>query len=157
MIVAKNSYAHHLLDQQLQKGSLNRNYIAVLEGKLASSSGVLEFPIGKPVIDSNKRAVTANGETAITKYQVINSTEDHTLVSVAMETGRTHQIRVHFSHIGHPLVGDTLYGRRSSAFTRQALHSYQVSFLQLDTNTPMTVTADYPEDLKTLINSLALQ
>lgn len=116
MAVAKHAYAQDLLTKQLQNGTLKRTYYAVVVGRILPPCGVLEFPISRKIGSTIKREVNPNGMPAVTNYWTLKEKNGYTLLQIQLETGRTHQIRVHFSHIGHPLVGDFLYGTESSEF-----------------------------------------
>src|SRR5699024_1685217 len=110
VVVAKHRYMHARLHSQLQKGQLKRSYEAIVQGKMTDTSGTIDEPIARKNDSIVQRIVHASGQKAITHYDVLESYELFSHVSVELVTGRTHQIRVHFSHMGHPLVGDSLYG-----------------------------------------------
>lgn len=122
ILVAKSRRMHQML-----MGAFERKYLLLTEGKM-EGSGVIDAPIEKEEGSVVKRCVRSDGKQAVTHYQVIKYTKDYSLVEARLETGRTHQIRVHFSHIGHPLVGDSLYGKAHPHFKGQALHSYYLRF-----------------------------
>lgn len=147
ILVAKNSYAHHLLDQQLQTNKICRTYIAVVEGELTEEQGVIELPIGRADHRSNKRCVRRDGEHARTHYKCLYKTAEFSVAEITLDTGRTHQIRVHFAHIGHPLIGDRLYGKASRVIQRQALHAYKLSWESPHTGTLQSVICDLPQDM----------
>ena len=126
MCIAKNSYAHARLGGDINTRELRRKYLAIAEGQL-TGGGTIDEPIAR--VDFIKRAVRPDGQRAVTHYRAVENFGNYTLVELWLETGRTHQIRVHMSHIGHPLLGDWLYGTEDKAlFPRQALHS---SYLRL--------------------------
>ncbi len=156
ILVAKNSYAHHLLDQQLKTNKISRTYIAVVEGELPEERGVIEFPIGRADERTNKRCVSENGEYARTLYQCLYRTKDFSVAEVTLDTGRTHQIRVHFSHIGHPLVGDRLYGKASRAIQRQALHAHKLSWENVQTGNSQSAVCELPQDMIQLLHACQL-
>lgn len=112
----------------MAKDLFKKEYLCIVEGKLDEKSGILDFPIGRKPGSIIERYVNTSGQPSKTIYEVVKEFQDYTLVKCILETGRTHQIRVHFSHIGHPLLGDTLYGKPSNLISRQALHSYQNFF-----------------------------
>lgn len=114
-------------------------------------SGTINVPIARKENSIIERCVDVNGDTAITHYNVLKSNLDYSLVYCLLETGRTHQIRVHLSYIGHPIVGDTLYGVESNLISRQALHSYRVSFIHPITKENVTYLAELPKDMQNLI------
>lgn len=126
MCIAKNSYAHAVLGEDLHTDRLIRRYMAIVEGRI-DSSGTVDAPIARA--DFIKRVVREDGQRAVTHYKPVEQFGNYTLIELQLETGRTHQIRVHMAHIGHPLLGDWLYGTEDKAlFPRHALHS---SYLQL--------------------------
>src|SRR5699024_7120065 len=113
LVVAKNNYAYEILVNQFKERSVNRKYIALVYGKIKSEFGIINEPIGRNIKDRKKMAVNyTNGKEAITKYKVLKKFADYTLLEVKLETGRTHQIRVHLSHIKHPVLGDIIYSPR---------------------------------------------
>lgn len=113
-------------------------------------SGTINVPIARKENSIIERCVDVNGDTAITHYNVLKNDFDYSLVYCLLETGRTHQIRVHLSYIGHPIVGDTLYGTESNLINRQALHAYRVSFIHPITKENVTYVADLPQDINVL-------
>lgn len=113
-------------------------------------SGTINVPIARKENSIIERCVDVNGDTAITHYNVLKNNFDYSLVYCLLETGRTHQIRVHLSYIGHPIVGDTLYGKESNLINRQALHAYRVSFIHPITKENVTYIADLPYDMNVL-------
>ena len=123
-VVAKNPLAASLLSKNLRKV-----YVAVVEGSLQESKGTINLPIERECPGSLRRKVREDGKHAITHYQVIKTTEQYSLLEIVLQTGRTHQIRVHFSHIGHPLVGDEVYGGNMEKIARQALHCKSICLL----------------------------
>ena len=128
-----------------------KEYLCIVEGKLDETSGILDFPIGRKPGSIIERYVNTSGQPSKTIYEVVKEFQDYTLVKCILETGRTHQIRVHFSHIGHPLLGDTLYGKPSNLISRQALHSYQISFVHPITKKEQFFTCPLPNDMKNII------
>ena len=113
-------------------------------------SGTINAPISRKENSIIERCVDVNGDTAITHYNVLKNDFDYSLVYCLLETGRTHQIRVHLSYIGHPIVGDTLYGTESNLINRQALHAYRVSFIHPITKENVTYIAEFPHDINVL-------
>ena len=109
LIVAKNAYCQNHITDQMRKGRIHKRYIAIVRGELESESGTIDLPIGRPDPEDVRRGVMDGGAPSVTHYEVIGHLRDHTLVELLLETGRTHQIRVHMSHIGHPVAGDTLF------------------------------------------------
>jgi len=132
ILVAKSRRIH-----QLMIGAFERKYLLLVEGKMINNSGTIDAPIEKEEGSVVKRCVRLDGKRAITHYRVLKQNNLYSLVEASLETGRTHQIRVHFSHIGHPLVGDTLYGKAHPKIKGQALHSYYLKFIHPITNEEM--------------------
>lgn len=152
MLVAKHRYSHSLLAKAQKAGEIERNYIAIVEGYLKDQSGVISAPIGRDPDSIIKRMVIESGQEAITKYKVIQELKEASVVQVHLITGRTHQIRVHFSYIGHPLIGDTLYGSQTNEIMkRQALHCETISFIHPFTKKSMTFYAALPPDMNRFI------
>lgn len=151
VLVAKSSYAHQLADRLLRDNKISREYLAVVAGVVADDAGAISAPIARDPFHKVRRRVHANGEAAITHYKVMARSEVKTLVQAWLETGRTHQIRVHFSHLGHPLIGDTLYGGKRNTATGQALHAHRLSFVHPITGDTIAVTAKVPAGLAEFI------
>ncbi|WP_313467646.1 RluA family pseudouridine synthase [Carnobacterium sp.] len=149
MLFAKHGYAHALLDKELRNKQLHKKYMALLTGKLVGSQhGVIEAPIARPEDSIIKRIVHPSGKTALTEYWVKTEFDDATLVDIQLHTGRTHQIRVHFAHIGHPLMGDDLYGGvKNQWIKRQALHCRELDFIDPFTQKQIVLTATCPDDM----------
>jgi len=130
IIFAKNEYIQEHLIKQMANGTFHKEYMCLAEGVFENTSGTINAPIARKPGSIIERCVTNNGQTAVTDYEVIKTFDNYSLVKCVLKTGRTHQIRVHMAYIGHPLIGDTLYGNgKSSLIDRQALHSYKISFL----------------------------
>lgn len=154
MLFAKHGYAHALLDKELKLKQLHKKYVALVSGKMTEPlHGTIEARIGRPEDSIIRRIVHPKGKLALTEYW-INKTYDHaTLVDIQLHTGRTHQIRVHFSHIGYPLMGDDLYGGEHNQWVkRQALHCRELDFVHPFTQKKIILEADYPEDISNWIN-----
>jgi 23S rRNA pseudouridine1911/1915/1917 synthase len=148
LVVAKSMYAHQHLDRQLRERTLKREYLALVEGRMAKLSGTLNYPIGRAENHAIKRVVRPDGEPAVTHYLVRETFADASLVELTLDTGRTHQIRVHLAHAGHPVIGDRLYGSPSPLIQRQALHAFRLTLLHPVTNERLSFTADLPEDMR---------
>lgn len=157
LIVAKNDAAHAHLSAQLSDRSLSRVYEAVVYGRLKEDSGTISAPIGRHPTDRKKMAVTEkNSRSAVTHYQVIARYNGFTHVRCILETGRTHQIRVHMTHVGHPLLGDLVYGRKKAekGLSGQCLHAKKLKFIHPTTNEPMAFETELPEYFKTVLSKL---
>lgn len=148
-IIAKHYLAAGILHKQMAKREIKREYLAIVTGEDISDSGIINAPIGR-VDDSTieRRIDYEHGETAITHYEVLERKGSLALVKLHLDTGRTHQIRVHMKLIGHPLIGDFLYNPEDEHMTRQALHSYKLSFVHPITGEQMNFAVDLPEDMK---------
>jgi 23S rRNA pseudouridine1911/1915/1917 synthase len=152
LVVAKTLPAHTDLVRQLQARSVKREYLAVVHGRVARD-GSMDAPIGRHPVKRTRMAVNARGRQAVTHYRVLERFPDATLLQCQLETGRTHQIRVHLSALGHPLVGDPEYGKRNSkiAFRRQALHAERLALVHPESRKEMSWQAAPPPDLQSLI------
>ncbi|MBO5478963.1 MAG: RluA family pseudouridine synthase [Clostridia bacterium] len=150
VIFAKNEYVQECLVKQMKQHIFKKEYIAIVEGLLENKSGTIHLPIARKPGSIIEREVTldGNGDDAITHYEVVKENSNMSMLHVILETGRTHQIRVHFAYIGHPIIGDTLYSTSSPYIARQALHAYKVSFIHPITKTEMSFTCELPEDMK---------
>lgn len=144
-ICAKNQLSAAILSEGIQK-----TYFAIVEGEIREP-GVLDFPIGRADNSIIKREVRSDGQPAVTLYKPILWKNGRTLLEITMKTGRTHQIRVHFSHVGFPLCGDDMYGGNCSAINRHALHCGEISFTKPFDGRTIALTSELPEDMKRLI------
>ncbi|MCX7694453.1 MAG: RluA family pseudouridine synthase [Caloramator sp.] len=153
VMIAKSQFAHQQMANKMDRDEVEKYYIAVVEGCI-EGKGTIDLPIDRPSLDSIKREVMESGQRAVTHYEVLKSSKDMSVVLIRLETGKTHQIRVHFSHIGHPLVGDTLYGKESVLINRQALHAYKLRFKSIREEDIIEAVADIPEDIKALIKNI---
>ena len=155
VIVAKNAYAHHTLSQDMSNDKVEKTYITVVKGILENDEGTINQPIYRPTDDSIKRVVDEKGQESITHYKVVERLNDATVLKVKLETGRTHQIRVHMNHIGHGIIGDELYGYvDENLINRQALHAYMLEFNQPRTKEILNFKAEIPKDINELIEKL---
>ena len=156
MVVAKNDKSHINLSKQIQTKAAKRSYLAIVHGRVVDDVGIVEGSIGRHKTDRKKMAITPDGKPAITEFKVIQRFKDYTLVECNLKTGRTHQIRVHMTSIGYPIVGDPTYGVRKNIFDikGQALHSYKLTLIHPSTNEQMNFTAPLPEDMSKIIKSL---
>jgi 23S rRNA pseudouridine1911/1915/1917 synthase len=151
ILFAKHMLAGTTLDQMLEKREIKRTYVALVHGLVKKQSGTISAPIGRDRHHPTRRRVSKTGAKAVTHYRVLHTFPDTqtSLVELSLDTGRTHQIRVHMSYIGHPLVGDVLYGGKET-FHRQALHAVKLSFFHPFINEPVSCLApayDFPVDL----------
>ena len=155
LVVAKNDFAHEGLSQQLQAHTMTREYIALVHGIIPNDLGRINAPIGRDPIDRMKMAVVKDGKEAVTNFKVLQRFGDKTLVSCRLETGRTHQIRVHFKYIGYPLVGDPMYGQRKVVGDNgQFLHAHTLGFIHPRTNEYLEFSVDLPPYFKEYIIEL---
>lgn len=157
LIVAKNDYAHRFLSAQLADHSLNRTYEALVYGGIRNDSGIVNAPIGRHPADRKRMAVTEhNSKSAVTHYEVIARYNGYTHVRCRLETGRTHQIRVHMAYIGHPLLGDMVYGKKRAekGLEGQCLHARSLRFIHPRTNAPCELTSELPDYFKDVLSRL---
>jgi 23S rRNA pseudouridine1911/1915/1917 synthase len=155
-LVAKTAFAHQRLDRQLREGGIRREYLAIVEGVMEGEEGTIDLPIGRAPGSSHLRAVRPDGNPARTRYEVAERLNGATLLRLRLETGRTHQIRVHLAHSGHPVVGDRQYGARPSpeAISRYALHSWRLEFRHPVLDEPIVLEAPLPPDMDRLLDRL---
>jgi len=156
LVVAKNNKAHEVLAEQLKEHSMKREYIALVEGILKEDNGFIDKPLGRNPKDRIKMAVVQEGKNAITHYEVLKRFKKNTLVKCILETGRTHQIRVHMSYIGHPLVGDPMYGFKKQRFKLkgQMLHAKKLGFIHPTTQEYIEFQSDLPKYYKEVLLKL---
>lgn len=154
MVLAKTFQSYNDLVRQMQDKKVIKEYIAVVHGRL--KSGSISAPIGRSSSDRTKMKVLPSGRIAITHYEVLELIGDYSILKVKIETGRTHQIRVHLAYIGHPIVGDKVYGieEREKLIDRQALHSSRLSFLHPITQRRLEFSSPLPRDIENLIEEL---
>ena len=155
LMVAKNDVAHECLVNQLVAKTVTRKYTALVHGHIAHDKGTIDAPIGRDTKDRQKQAVVDSGKHAVTHFQVIERFGDYTLVECRLETGRTHQIRVHMNYIGFPLAGDPKYGpRKTIDFGGQVLHAGVLGFTHPVTGEYLEFSTPLPEDFQQLLASL---
>ncbi len=155
VIVAKNPYAQFVLSSDMKDDKVEKMYIAVVKGIVKEDFGTINEPIYRPTDDSVKRIVHEDGQPSVTHFEVVERLKDATVLKLRLETGRTHQIRVHLSHIGHGIIGDELYGHvDENLINRQALHAYSLKFNQPRTREILEFKAPLPKDMEELIEKL---
>ncbi|GFN33644.1 pseudouridine synthase [Paenibacillus curdlanolyticus] len=150
VLYSKNDLAQHRLDEAMRVKSIDRIYAAFVHGKLRKSSGMIDAPIGRDRHHTSRRRVVQSGDPACTHYEVLEQFRDSALVRLKLETGRTHQIRVHMSYIGHPLIGDSLYGGKTQWLAHQALHGERLLFPHPLHGEKMETVSPYPAWFKRL-------
>ena len=147
VLFAKNEY----IQERFVSLKIDKEYIAIVNGVPSPLDDTINAPIARKEGSIMERCVLEAGQEAVTHYKVIEEHENYSILSVKIETGRTHQIRVHMAHIGHPIVGDTLYGQESELINRQALHSYKTSFVHPITEEDVCIIAEVPNDISMLL------
>ena len=153
VIFAKNEYIQECLVRQMKSKEFIKRYIAVVNGNLDNLEGTINAPIARKEGSIIERCVSETGDIAITHYKVLKRKPNFDIVECILETGRTHQIRVHFAYLGHSLLSDTLYGTSSSLINRQALHAYEVEFTHPLSKQKVKYIATVPEDLNKLMEN----
>ena len=156
LVVAKNDEAHNKLSEQLKNHSMKREYYALIEGRLKNDSGTINKPIGRNKKDRLKMGIVEDGKLAVTHYEVLERYNGYTLIKCILETGRTHQIRVHMSSIGFPLVGDPLYGFKRQKFKLdgQMLHAKTLGFIHPEASEYMEFNSELPKYFINIIDKL---
>lgn len=157
LIIAKNDKAHRILSENLKERNVKRVYISLVHGILSDNEGTVNAPIGRHGTDRKKMTVTQkNSKEAITHYKVLERYDNYSLVEVNLETGRTHQIRVHMAYINHPVVGDPVYSKGKNEFglDKQMLHAYKLGFSHPSTGEHMEFQIDLPEYFKNILDTL---
>ena len=157
LIICKNDYVHNAIAAQLKEHSITRKYRAIVHGVIAQDTGTVQASIGRDPKDRKKMAVNVtNGKSAVTHYTVLQRFKEYTYIECRLETGRTHQIRVHMASIGHPVLGDKVYCRRNSPYhlDGQTLHAMVIGFIHPTTDQYVEVTAPLPEYFEHLLNIL---
>ena len=152
VLFAKNEYIQECLIKQMNSKIFYKEYVAILEGVLEKPKGTINAPIARKDGSIIERCIDKDGTKAISHYEVIDTKNNLSLVKFILETGRTHQIRLHSKHIGHPIIGDTLYGNKSNLISRQALHCHKILFIHPVTKNKLEIISLIPEDMKRAIN-----
>lgn len=164
IVIAKNDVAHRHLAEQIKAKTARRNYVALVEGIMKPDTGTIDKPIGRHPTRRKQMAIVVGGRKAVSRFQVLERFSRYTLVKVMLETGRTHQIRVHMASLSYPVVGDLLYNTKSSGseaarqklgLKGQALHAAQLSFTHPTTGMLLEFEAPLPEDFQTLLSKLS--
>ena len=155
VIFAKNEYIQESLIKQMKNNTFKKEYLSILEGHLEKAYDTINAPIARKEGSIIEREINSNGERAVTHYKLIKKFNKNdkklSLVKFILETGRTHQIRLHSRYVGHPILGDSLYGNSSVLISRQALHAYKITFVNPITKRIICIETDLPEDMKKII------
>lgn len=156
IVVAKNDKAHFELANMFQNREIKKTYLTIVKGKLKNKKGRIVTQIGRDSVDRKKMTVVTGigkGKNAITNYEVICENDKYSLLKVNIETGRTHQIRVHMKYIGNPILGDTVYGKKDEKIKRQMLHAYKLQFLHPINKNEIVIFGEIPDDFKKVMES----
>ncbi|TDF97627.1 RluA family pseudouridine synthase [Paenibacillus piri] len=154
VLYAKHEWAQLAMDRAMREKRIGRSYVALVQGCPTAASGTIDAPIGKDRHHAARRRVSPTGDRAVTHYEVLEKLTGAALVRLKLDTGRTHQIRVHLSHIGHPICGDMLYGGAAGIISRQALHGETLAFEHPLTGEPLEASAPWPDDFRRLYSHL---
>lgn len=157
VIIAKNPYVQESLTSQHADGRWQKTYTAVVEGYVETESGTIDAPILRVGLGTRRRVISDLGQSAQTLWRVLHRWRGASMLEAVLVTGRTHQIRAHFAHMGHPILGDDIYGSSSPLMARQALHAGHLSFVHPVTKLPLTFTCPLPTDMSELIQGLNVQ
>lgn len=157
VVFAKNEYVQEALIRQMKNNTFQKEYIAILTGFLEKESGIIDAAISRKEGSIIEREINLNGENAITHFKLIKhftkNNQNLSLLNFKLETGRTHQIRLHSKYLSHPILGDSLYGKTSDLISRQALHAYKIQFIHPISKKELCFEIDLPNDMKEVINS----
>lgn len=151
VIFAKNEYIQESLIRQMKSNEFKKEYLAIVNGIIDKKEQIINAPIARKENSIIERCISTNGDSAITIIELLQTFDNYSLIKCSLKTGRTHQIRVHTSHIGHHILGDDLYGKKSNLINRQALHSYKVSFIHPVSKKNIEIQANLPDDMNNLI------
>lgn len=153
VVFAKNEYIQECLVKQMKSNTFEKEYIALLEGNLEENSGTINAPIARKDNSIIERQISEDGFASITHYKLIKNYKNFCLVKFLLETGRTHQIRVHTKYIGHSILGDDLYGKKTDLINRQALHAYRIKFIHPITKNIIEIETNLPDDMADIIKN----
>lgn len=153
IVFAKCEYIQECLIKQMANKNFIKEYLAITNGKFNNKSGTINLPIGRRPNSIIERCVDKKGQISVTHYNVIKEVKNYSLVQCTLETGRTHQIRVHMAYINHPLVGDSLYGKSSNLINRQALHSSKITFIHPIFHKEISLVSEIPQDMQALMHN----
>jgi 23S rRNA pseudouridine1911/1915/1917 synthase len=153
LIICKNAHSQKWIHDQMLEGSIYKSYVAIVKGALKENKARIDLPILEPSGDDILRKVDSKGLKCVTRYEVLEQLKGHTWVKIILETGRTHQIRVHMAHMGHPVLGDSLYGKEDDYLNRQALHAKFLEFKNLEGEI-VSINAPLHEDIKNRLEEL---
>ena len=153
LIICKNGHSQKWIHDQMLDGSLYKSYVALVKGKVIEDRKTIDLPILEPGDDEIMRRVDSRGVKCVSHYEVLDRLNGYTWIKIRIETGRTHQIRVHMAYIGHPVLGDSLYGEKDNSLNRQALHAKVLKFRNLEGQI-ITIDAPLPEDMKRRLEEL---
>ena len=154
IMAAKTQAAHNSLSAQIKDRTVSKGYLALVEGVPRQEHGRIDAPVGRHPRVRTRMAVVAGGREARTGYRVVERSEKYSLLELALETGRTHQIRVHLAYLGHPIVGDSVYGKKSPGLDRHFLHAHQLGFSHPETGDPVELGSPLPPDLEQALELL---
>ena len=156
LVVAKTNKVHELLSEMIKNKEIERKYIALVDGVIPHDTGTIDAPIGRDTNNRQKMMVTdINGKDAITHFKVLKRYKKHTLIECVLDTGRTHQIRVHMAYINYPIVNDPVYGKsKNTTSFGQMLHSYSIKFIHPITKKELHYEVELPNEFKTLLNTI---
>ena len=162
IIIAKNQFSHGMLSKAMTENKVNKRYLAIVHGHLENKEGTIDLPIYRPegIENGTRRVIDERGQRSITHYKVVDTFGDSSLVECKLETGRTHQIRVHLSSLGNPIYGDTLYGygdEEEDLIKRQALHAYGLDFKSPRSGEELSLNSELPYDMKELLEKLKVK
>lgn len=153
IIFAKCEYIQECLIKQMANNIFVKEYLAIVDGIFENKCGTIKLPIARKPNSIIERCIDRSGKMSSTHYEIVKEIKNYSLVKCTLETGRTHQIRVHMSYIGHPLIGDSLYGTSSNLINRQALHSSKIKFIHPISNKEIILDSNLPEDMENLLQN----